>query len=205
MENSEVIFEDLLSSKRIEKYQKKSNKWINLYMSEVLHSKELYVYLHFLEVFLRNKINKEFTYIYGDKWYIPKNRSDLKFNYKEVVKLQSLIKQLKDQNKEINTNNITSNLNFGFWTNLFHKSYNFHIWQQNNSIAKVFPYLKSHDRNINQIHKEINIVRKLRNRVFHFENLIDIDLENIKKLLEKFIYGISGLNINEIKSYAQYI
>jgi hypothetical protein len=195
--NHNKLIETLLSETRIKPYQlKDGNGWLDGYKNELNQAKELYVYLHFLEIFLRNKIDIEFSKLFGD-WLVAGN-GDLNLDYKEQERINEVIILLKKTKKEINQDNIVSNLNFGFWTNLFHKSYNYPIWQQHNVVAKVFPHLKSYERNINIIHKQMEAVRKLRNRVFHFENLQSWNLEEMKRLIGKFIYAISGQNLNEI-------
>lgn len=65
-------------------------------------------------------------------------------------------------------------------------------------IERVFPFLKSHQRNIKQIQKELEIIRKFRNRIFHFESLQSFNIEEMERLIFKFIYGISGVKIWEI-------
>ncbi|MDA9818230.1 hypothetical protein N9C35_04235 [Flavobacteriaceae bacterium] len=192
--NNEEL-ENFLSSERISKYKKIDDNWFKIYLKDIELAKSFYSKLHFLEIFLRNVINREFIWIYGDKWFIPnKIRSDLIFNYREENKLNDILALLNKQRKEINYHNIISNLNLGFWTNLFHKSYNNHIWQQNDIVLKIFPHLKSSQRNINNIHKDMNIIRKFRNRIFHFQSLINTDTKTIHKLIDKYIYGLSKIN-----------
>ena len=58
--------------------------------------------------------------------------------------------------------------------------------------------LKSHQRNLKKIQKELEIIRKFRNQIFHFESLQSFNTEEMKRLIFKFIYGISGVKIWEI-------
>lgn len=189
--------EELLSKKKVEPYKKKfSNNWFEAYKSELEQAKEIFIYLHFLEIFLRNKIAEEFSIEFGN-WFFDQNCT-LKLNFKEQEKIDKVIVELTQTKKEINLDNIVSSLNFGFWTNLFHKSYNYPIWDKNKMIERVFPFLRSHQRNLKQIQKEMEAIRKLRNRVFHFENLQSWNFAEIKKLIDKFIYGIGGFDMISI-------
>ena len=189
--------EELLSKKKVEQYKKKfSNNWFEAYKSELEQAKEIFIYLHFLEIFLRNKIAEEFSVEFGN-WFFDQNCT-LKLNFKEQEKIDKVIVELTQTKKEINLDNIVSSLNFGFWTNLFHKSYNYPIWDKNKMIERVFPFLRSHQRNLKQIQKEMEAIRKLRNRVFHFENLQSWNFTEIKKLIDKFIYGIGGFDMISI-------
>jgi hypothetical protein len=189
--------EPFLSSKKISPYKTKyADNWFTIYKAEIEQAKEAFVYLHFLEIFLRNKIAIELNKDFGD-WLFNK-QSALKLNYKEQKKIAEVLLSLGKMGKEINQDNIISNLNFGFWTNIFHKSYNYSIWQQNKILIRLFPHLKSSQRNLSQIQKEMEKIRKFRNRIFHFENLQNLNIEQMKNLINKFIYGISKIKMLDI-------
>lgn len=186
--------EELLSKKKVETYKKKfSGNWFEAYKTELEHAKEIFIYLHFLEIFLRNKIAAEFSIEFGD-WLFDKSCA-LKLNFKEQEKIDKVAAELTQTKKELNSDNIVSGLNFGFWTNLFHKSYNYPIWHKNKMIERVFPFLKPHQRDLKQIQKEMEAIRKLRNRVFHFENLQSCNFTEIKNLIDKFIFGVGGFDM----------
>ena len=189
--------EELLSPKKIIFYKNKfSNEWFEAYKSELNQAKEIFIYLHFLEIFLRNKIAVEFGRDFGD-WLVNTGGS-LVLNFKEREKVNKVVLELNQSNKEINLDNIVSSLNFGFWTNLFHKSYNYLIWQRNKMVERVFPFFKPHQRDLKQIQKEMEVIRKLRNRIFHFENLQSWDFAEMRRLIDKFVYGVSGMEVKEI-------
>ncbi|MFT7086664.1 MAG: hypothetical protein ACJAZX_000077 [Rickettsiales bacterium] len=189
--------ETLLSVKKITFYKEKfGDSWFEVYKAELGQAKEIFVCLHFLEIFLRNKISIELSQDFGN-WLFDKKCS-LKLNQREQEKITIVIETLNKTGKEISQDNIISNLNFGFWTNLFHKSYNYPIWQNNKILERVFPYLKNHNRNLKQIQKEMEAIRKFRNRIFHFENLQSWNFEEMKELIDKSIYGISGSKIKDI-------
>ena len=189
--------ETLLSVKKIAFYKEEfGDSWFKAYKAELSQAKEIFVCLHFLEIFLRNKIAIELSQDFGN-WFFDK-KSQLKLNPREQEKITIAIENLRKIGKEISQDNIISNLNFGFWTNLFHKSYNYPIWQKNKIIERVFPYLKNNQRNLKQIQKEMEAIRKFRNRIFHFENLQDWNFEEMEGLIDKFVYGVSGAKIKEI-------
>lgn len=189
--------ETLLSYKKISIYKKEfSDQWFEAYKLELQEAKEIFIYLHFLEMFLRNKIAIEFSSDFGD--WLCNDECQLKLNFKEKEKVKKAIEELTRTKKEINLDNIVSNLNFGFWTNIFHKSYNYSVWQQNKMTDRVFPFLKPNQRNLVNIQKEMEAIRKFRNRIFHFESLQSWNREEMKNLINKFIFGISGVQISEI-------
>jgi len=189
--------ETLLSVKKIAFYKEKfGDNWFMAYKAELSQAKEIFVCLHFLEIFLRNQISIELGKDFGN-WFLNK-KCHPKLNQREQEKIIIAIETLSKIGKEISQDNIISNLNFGFWTNLFHKSYNYPIWQKNKMLERVFPYLKNNQRNLKQIQKEMEAIRKFRNRIFHFENLQGWNFEEMEELIDKFIYGIGGVKIKEI-------
>lgn len=189
--------ETLLSYKKISIYKKEfSDQWFEAYKLELQEAKEIFIYLHFLEMFLRNKIAVEFSLDFGD--WLCDDECQLKLNFKEKEKVKKAIEELTRTKKEINLDKIVLNLNFGFWKNLFHKSYNYSVWQNNKMTDRVFPFLKPNQRNLVNIQKEMEAIRKFRNRIFHFESLQSWNREEMKNLINKFIFGISGVQISEI-------
>ena len=143
--------ETLLSANKINPYkQKYGNNWFKIYKAELMQAKEIFSHLHFLEIFLRNKIAIELSQDFHN-WLFDENI--LKLNIRDRIKIDDVFESLKKLGKEANQDNIISNLNFGFWTNLFHKSYNSLVWQRNKMIERVFPFLKDHQRNLKKIHK----------------------------------------------------
>ncbi|MES2676711.1 MAG: hypothetical protein V4612_00145 [Pseudomonadota bacterium] len=192
-----TTIQTLLSIKKIAVYKEKfGDSWFEAYKIELNQAKEIFVCLHFLELFLRNKIASQLNQDFGN-WLFDK-KCPLKLNPREQEKISIIIETLNKTGKEISQDNIVSNLNFGFWTNLFHKSYYVPIWQKNKIIERVFPYLKNNQRNLKQIQKEMEEIRKFRNRIFHFENLQSWNFEEMEKLIDKFIRGIGGAGIQEI-------
>lgn len=189
--------EKLLSPKRVAIYKQKfSTHWFESYKSEMQQTKEFLIYLHFLEIFLRNRIATELSNDFGKDWFLV--QSNLEFYFKEREKIDKVISNLNRDSKDLICDNVISNLSLGFWTNLFHKSYWVPIWQINQMLERVFPFLNSHQRNLKQLQKELEFLRKFRNRVFHFENLQSYDLDVARNLIDKFIFGISKINSSQI-------
>jgi hypothetical protein len=79
-------------------------------------------------------------------------------------------------------------LNFGFWPSLFHKKYEARIWQKKGALQMVFA---NHIKvglilNIKKIRADLENIRKLRNRIFHHEPIINIALGT--KTIHELIY-----------------
>lgn len=85
---------------------------------------------------------------------------------------------------------MAAELNFGFWSNLFNKKYHV-VWQKKKKVCRIFVNTRL---DINTINKELEILRKFRNRVFHFETVYNHQLERCWGLLLKYISVMSPNN-----------
>ena len=190
MEGSQEI-EILLSSKRVSVYKKiNANNWFAEYKKDIELGKSFYEKFHFVEIFLRNKIDNEFQKVFGSEWLL----SGIPFARKERSKIQRTIDILTEERKNIEHSNILSNLSFGFWVGLFHGFYHDTMWTRKHNLLKsIFPHLMAHERSLKQIEKELDVIRKLRNRVFHFEPLINSNTQECLALIEKYVRGIGGV------------
>ena len=92
IEGSQEI-EILLSSKRVSVYKKVDiNNWFAEYKKDIELGKHLYEKLHFLEVFLRNKIDYEFQKVFGSDWL--NNVNQFPFHTTVLTNLMKLSKRI---------------------------------------------------------------------------------------------------------------
>ena len=179
--------ENFLTENRLKKYLLFTNnnikRSLELYDLNVKVSESFYTLLCYFEVFLRNFCNEKLIKEIGENWFDNKflkgnNKNKSQKTIEEIEKTKSKIIKYKQEKKIINyipTNaDIVSNLEFGFWSNLFCANYENTIWA---------PYLKQIFVGFTrkELFKIINNIRKLRNRIFHYEPII-FD----KTLLEKY-------------------
>lgn len=102
--------------------------------------------------------------------------------------------------KELNQNQVISELSFGFWTALFRNSYI--KTMRTNIIKKIFPNLPTKDQKLitrEYMNKKLNHIRKFRNRVFHYENILKEEFKNI----EDDIYEILSYFDNELVEFTK--
>lgn len=191
--------EKYLSRERLEPYLLKCNKNIELaiktYGVNIEISKSLYPLLDYFEIILRNKCNDKLKKELGDNWFYnnellsgnnpekgEKTISEIKKAINKVTKTKE-IKRI--HNYAITNGDVVSNLEFGFWNNLFSSNYEFKIW---------LPYLRHlfPNKNRKDLHREIELIRELRNRIFHYEPIIfDNKLKEKYKLIVDFITYIT--------------
>lgn len=125
----------------------------------------LYPVLHLLEVGLRNGLHREITAHFGrDDWF------DMGWlDRPQAEDIQKAREALERQRREPTPDRIVSEVTFGFWCGLFNRHYerSHVLWPA--LIKPVFPCLPKGMRGIRDIERNINQMRRLRNRVFHHE------------------------------------
>ena len=175
---------DLFSEQRSRKYFLRfpdaPNKAIELYKSNILISKSLYPILSIIEIALRNSIHSSLS-----KYY----KTDLWFNHitkiKEFDKLTFDINRAKKtivrRNEVVNAGKIVAELNFGFWSSLFNSEYENLLWKH---LRLSFPNMPKNQRKRAAVSAPVNDIRKLRNRVYHYEPII-WNTNLLKKRIDK--------------------
>ena len=152
---NELLLSDLISSSRLQKYSINFEESFDLHLLNTELCESFYSSLSYLEIILRNSMDRVLSSIEGDNW--------LK-NYSEEIE-----KHLKD--KHINRgdkNKLISELNFGFWTSFFARK-NRDMWVNKSNIKKLFPFC-NYKMNINVIAHDLNTIRNYHNKIFHYGN-----------------------------------
>ena len=171
---------DYLSEERLKTYldftNNDSKTAIELYELNIKISNAFNYPLEIFEVMLRNTVNITLIKYYGEKWY---EESFLLEHHKE--KLKEVYKLLEKEKKEINLNNIISNVSLGFWVDFFHMKYKNTVGSK---LINIFKCNLEQGFLYNNLSK---IKNKLRNRVAHRENMIKYDIMNIYGTLMRFI------------------
>ena len=192
----------LFSIEKINTYKKlcnnNSKKALTLYDWNVKLSESLYTPLNYFEIILRNACNEELTKEFGKLWYLNSKimlGSNPKKGGYANEKISKSYKKLTGNGKKykkgtnilsIKQCDIISNLELGFWINLFVYNYFNQLW--NPCLKYIFtPY------NRKELWKALDEIRYLRNRIFHHENIIkqEIDLEKIYNNILEIIEIIS--------------
>ena len=147
------------------------------YKQNMYQSEKYYILLSIFEVSLRNSIDNYFKEKISSNWL---ESEILHFDTKQRI-IES--KNKIEQRKEILTHDkIISELSFGFWTSFFRKSYSNLI--RIKDIKHIFPNIPKRSQKFitrQILDKELNKIRKFRNRVFHYEKIINkIEYTNMK-------------------------
>jgi len=181
------LIEKYITIKRFESYEN-----IDEYKKNLIFSKEAYIPLSILEVALRNSIDRTFSQNVDTHWYINKD-----FLTKDSIKkVNQVIELLKKRREPISKDKIIAELSFGFWVNLFKRPYSNQLRLR--ELKKIFPNLpnkKVKFLNRDIIYKKLNHIRNFRNRIFHYEKVLNKD--NYNNIYSE-IYEILGYFDNEI-------
>jgi len=165
------LIEYFISERRFSSY-----KDTHEYEQNLIFSKDSYVPLSILEISLRNSIDKHFSNKLGTSWY-----GNTTFLTKDSILKVTQARELLQRRREPTTKDkIIAELSFGFWVNLFKKPYEKKL--RINDLVKIFPHLPP--KNIKRItresiYKELNHIRNFRNRIFHYEKVINRNNYNI--------------------------
>ena len=172
MENDSYLqIERNLSKDRLDNYGKMDNAnqetILARYLWNIAVSQSLYQLLHFFEIILRNKINNAFIAFTGHPdWY-----NEISFDQYTEDMLNKAMEKLDTRKTNYNDGHLVAELNLGFWTSLFNK-YNSQYKFQGKVCKSTFSNCRPEERKNQEIHKKLEKIRTLRNRVSHYERII---------------------------------
>jgi len=195
-ENLSRVFSKARLSSYIKATEGEELKALELYKINMHLSKVLYPLFCVFEITLRNRIVNVLVERFGNGWFIEKDKLWLngKFpayrneneKFIELIKIEEAKKNLRDKKNNkiiITSNEIIPELNFAFWTYILHKRYDEILWRSD--ISKVFPNTPqnySFDRKLKELRKQINEIRDMRNRVYHYEPVFCRRTKSFNKL-----------------------
>jgi hypothetical protein len=110
----------------------------------------------------------------------------------EFAQVQVATDRLRRTGKPITPGRVVAELTFGFWTNLLDVRYEQRqvLWPP--LLEKAFPHLPAVHRTRRVVAKRFNMLRRLRNRVFHYEPIWHWrDLSNQHEMLLEAISWLS--------------
>jgi len=159
------IKKQFISLPRLKQY-----KSIDEYIQNIKLSQQFYIPLSVVEISLRNSLNMFFMQKVGKNWLLDK-----KFIKPYLqIKIDTAIKILKQQNKEITQDNLIAELSFGFWIMLLKKP--FQEYFRYKDLKIIFPNItieKDVIVNRHYIFTKLNKIRLFRNKIFHFDKILN--------------------------------
>jgi hypothetical protein len=163
-----------ISRERLQRYESiaagDAPQALRLYMWNTALSESLYGPIQGLEVTLRNKIHERLTDPFGPRWY---DDGRVGLQHTQQTQVLRAKNSLQHKGKPLDPPCLIAELNLGFWVGLFGGGYETHLWRPH--LRKLFvhaprPFLRK------DVHRVLNNIRELRNRVAHHEPILQRSL-----------------------------
>ena len=156
-----------LSSNRLEPYLNQSaqpdmDMALATYLWNLALCESLYPSMHGIEVSLRNSIHDTASSHFGNEFWFTRH---LVGREKETI--DKIGYDFSRRNIEATPGRYVSECNFGFWVSLFKSEYEHKFWRV--MTGDVFPHAPRRSRTRSTIRRRLERIRRLRNRIFHFE------------------------------------
>lgn len=176
--------EAVLSHERLHKYLREADAdlrgALQLYDWNTSVSAAFYEVLQWVEITLRNAIHRCLSCSYGDEWYFDPR---VGLDHASRGQLENALGRLRQERKPLRAPDIVASLSFGFWIGLLgpgglitasgpKADYERTLWRA--ALRRVFPYQTSLTRK--NVHKSLDYLRTLRNRIAHHEPIFHRDL-----------------------------
>ena len=167
----EPILEKYFSKSRLQKIREfaGNDDYLEFFKLNMIYSEKLYSLLSQFEIILRNAVSGKLIKLLGEKWFDSK---EITLPWQRGLILEAKSKLIKG-NKEIDSCNITSNLTFGFWVNLFNPNYDI-LWRT--CLSQIFPDRKAPPKR-SLFRDRLKNFNRLRNRISHCELILNPRLD----------------------------
>lgn len=167
------------------------------YCQNLLISRNAYIPLSILEIALRNALDSYFSINIRADWHFDNSF----LTHGSQKKILEAIDTLNSRKEAITKEKIIAELNFGFWVNLFQKPYQNHL--RTKDLRCIFPNMPSKEQiilNREEIYKKLDHIRRFRNRIFHYEKVIN---KNHYDTIDEEIYFILKIFDSELATFTR--
>ena len=158
---------------------------IKRYEENILISQAFYPILSTIEIILRNAIDTMLKTKFGENWIEKELIKQTILHDYDYNSLKEAYKATRKSYKAeyFTYGKVIANLSFGFWVNLCSKKYNVPIWTKQGCFRGVFVnYPPTKQEQIHEISTKLTSIKKLRNKIFHYEPI----LKHKEKILIKY-------------------
>lgn len=138
--------------------------------------------LHVCEVVIRNAASEALESVYGAEWpWSAGFRQSLPDHFKRKVE------EACAKNKINSTGKFIAEMNFGFWKDLFTSRHEHRLWQEIQSYFPGLPSWKSIAEQRECMHRDLEKVGRLRNRIAHHEPIFKRNLGRDLFLINRLV------------------
>ncbi|AUQ63194.1 Abi family protein [Phaeobacter inhibens] len=192
---------NIISQERLTKYLKAAGfdqtRALALYGWNIQLSEAFFPVLSASEVCLRNIISQRLVTLYGQNWW---DDAAFLLQIKDGGKRTVLTARDKlNKRGALSSGGMTAELNFGFWVNMLLPRHEPVFWQDLHSNFSDLPAAVSYDR----LYKRCDEVREFRNRVFHHEPILHMNITKEYSQIMELIGWLSADKAKWIKPYSR--
>ncbi len=183
-----------ISQERLEAYREPGGSDLDTlanYFWNVELSEALYPSLQAFEIALRNSIHTALVQHFQNVHWFDQADLMLDWQMEAIAKARD---ELSLHKKPHDPGRIIAELHFGFWHSMFNRPYEEVLWYADGArlLEAVFPHLPRPLRTRKEVGKRIDRIRRLRNRVFHYEPIWrKRDLEELAVITHEMLAAIS--------------
>jgi len=145
-----------------------------LYARNVALAEAFYTPLHTLEIVLRNQVDQAMRQAYGNTWH---DNPAVLGPYLQV-KVNDAHRRLDPLGPSKTRGHVVAEMSFGFWTAMFNR-HQHHLWKHLKPVFKAAKGLQRRD-----VSGKLDDIRGLRNRVAHYEPIVQLDLMALYKEID---------------------
>lgn len=168
-----------LSQRRMAKYLEAAGedreRALRLYLWNAQVGAGFHLGIQTCEVALRNRIEAVLGSMFSDQWFAAEEFLKLA-NEDRHIDLKQARGRIRNRKETETRDQIAATLSFGFWVEMLGPRYNPPIWSRH--LRTAFPALPA-SRSRKSVHKNALQILYLRNRLFHHEPLIRMNLSQI--------------------------
>lgn len=191
---------NIISQERLTKYLKASGhdaqRALDLYGWNIQISEAFFPVLGASEVCLRNIISARLFALYGPTWW-----DDATF-LMQIGGGKRIVKTARDKLRKkgkVVSGGMTAELNFGFWVNMLLPKHRPVFWTDLYSSFSDLPPAVTY----NALYKRCDTVREFRNRVFHHEPILHLNITQEYSQIIELITWLSRDKAKWIKQYSR--
>lgn len=182
---------------------------IQRYKTNLRISQALYPELSTLEITLRNAIDSMLKSCISQTWLEDEIQQQKILADHEHEMLLTAYNDIRKQypNANFTIGKVIANLTFGFWTNLCSKWYCSNIWNKGRCFKGVFVNYPSHVNDIGTLATKLRMIRRFRNRIFHYEPIFKKPQNTLKMYNEimKMIGFLPSDNSDILKETSNFL
>jgi hypothetical protein len=145
---------------------------IHLYLWNTMMGQSFHFPMQVLEVSLRNSIGAVFIEKFGDKWW-RESVARTFLDERSVEELGLARRRLVRRGIVANSDEMVASLSFGFWAAMLAPRYKPNLWSSR--LIQAFPHMPG-STDHRAIYDRVNRSLDLRNKIFHHEPLLGLNL-----------------------------